>query len=103
MPATLGITSDWDLAKPTGSVVEEQTREKSLEIKTIRNESGVTCQAQPSAMTSTVVSIKGRGAFDLSTVAGGSLTSGELKVKSAKNTQVNDDFPSFEATGVSYA
>lgn len=103
MAATLGITSDWDLSAPTGGVIEEQSKEQSLDIKTLRNESGVTSRAVPSNHTTTTITIKGKGAFDLSSVAAATLTSGAAAVKAATNIQNQDDFPSYSATAVAHS
>jgi ABC-type Fe2+-enterobactin transport system substrate-binding protein len=72
-----------------------------VEAKTIRDETGTTCRAVPSRMVKTTVTIKGRGTSSLMATAGP--ISGSVKVTSVKNTETNDDFPSFEITGVSYS
>jgi hypothetical protein len=51
-------------------------------------------------MVKTTVSIKGRGRSDVSVAAGA--LSGSVKVTSVKNSETNDDFPTFEVTGVKY-
>ena len=52
-------------------------------------------------MIKTTVSIKGRGLSSLALAAGA--LGGTVKVTSVKNTESNDDFPTYEMTGVSYA
>ena len=100
MPADFGINSTFGLSAPSGGVVEESSTEDEVEAKTIRDENGTTCRAVPSRMIKTTVTIKGRGRSDLS-VAAGSL-SGSVKVISVKNSETNEDFPTFEVTGVKY-
>ncbi len=100
MPANFGVTSTFGLSAPSGGVVEESSTEDEVEAKTIRDETGTTCRAIPSRMVKTTVSIKGRGRSDVSVAAG--TFSGSVKVTSVKNSETNDDFPTFEVTGVKY-
>jgi hypothetical protein len=46
---------------------------------------------------------KGRGTAALSLVTAGAMTAGAVQAISVKNTESNDDFPTYEITGVSYA
>jgi hypothetical protein len=100
MPANFGVTSTFGLSASSGGVVEESSSEDEVEAKTIRDETGTTCRAIPSRMVKTTVSIKGRGRSDVSVAAGA--LSGSVKVTSVKNSETNDDFPTFEVTGVKY-
>ena len=101
MPASFGITSNFGLTTPTGGTVEESSSEDEVEAKTIKNETGTTCRAVPSKMIKTTVSIKGRGTSNVAVAAGA--LSGAVKVTSVKNSESNDDFPTYEMTGISYA
>lgn len=101
MPASFGVTNLFDLTIPVGGVVEESSSDSEVEAKTIRDQSGTTCRAVPGKLKKTTVSIKGRGQASLATVTTGAL-SGTVKVISAKNAEGNDDFPTFETTGVKY-
>ena len=101
MPASFGITSNFGLTTPTGGTVEESSSEDEIEAKTIKDGTGTTCRAVPGKMVKTTVSIKGRGTSDVA-VAAESL-SGAVKVISVKNAESQDDFPTYEMTGVSYA
>ena len=101
MPASFGITTNFGLTTPTGGTVEESSTEDEIEAKTIKDETGTTCRAVPSKMIKTTVSIKGRGLSSLALAAGA--LGGTVKVTSVKNTESNDDFPTYEMTGVSYA
>lgn len=102
MPATFGVSDNFGLTAPAVSTVEESSTESEVEIKTIRNASGTTCQAVPAKMVKTTVMIKGRGTSAAS-VAAGAFTEGVVKVTSVKNAESNDDFPTYEITGVSYS
>jgi len=101
MPASFGISSNFGLITPAGGTVEESSSEDEVEAKTIKDETGTTCRAVTSKMIKTTVSIKGRGTSNVA-VAAGEL-SGAVKVTSVKNAESQDDFPTYEMTGVSYA
>lgn len=102
MPATFGVTDDFDLTAPAVSTIEESSTESEVEIKTIRDASGITCQAVPAKMVKTTVMIKGRGTSDAA-VTTGAFSEGAVKVTSVKNAESNDDFPTYEITGVAYS
>ena len=101
MPATFGVTDNFGLTPPTGGTVEESSHEDEVEAKTIKDATGTTCRAVPSKMVKSTVSIKGRGTASVAVAAGA--LSGTVKVTSVKNSESNDDFPTYEVTGVSYA
>ena len=101
MPASFGVTSNFGLTTPTGGTVEESSSEDEVEAKTIKDETGTTCRAVPGKMIKTTVSIKGRGTSSVAVAAG--TLSGTVKVISVKNAESQDDFPTYEMTGVSYA
>lgn len=101
MPATFGVSNLFDLTAPSGGVVEESSSESEVEAQTIRDQTGTTCRAVPGKLKKTTVSIKGRGQAALASVTEGAL-SGSVKVISVKNAESNDDFPTFETTGVKY-
>lgn len=101
MPAIFGVSNLFDLTVPSGGVVEESSCESEVEAKTIRDQTGTTCRAVPGKLKKTTVSIKGRGQAAIASVTEGAL-SGSVKVISVKNSESNDDFPTFETTGVKY-
>ena len=103
MPATFGVTSNFGLTPPTGGVVEESSSEDEVEAKTIKDQTGTTCRAVTSKTIKTTVTIKGRGLDMTTAVAAGAMVAGTVKVTSVKNSEANDDFPTFETTGVKYA
>ena len=102
MPATFGITSNFGLTPPTGGVVEESSSEDEVEAKTIKDQTGTTCRAVPGKVIKTTVTIKGRGLDMTTALAAGPMTEGKVAVTSLKNSESNDDFPTFEQTGVKY-
>lgn len=87
---------------PTGGTIEESSLESECEIKTIRDLTGTTCRAVPGKMITTTSTLKGRGLDVITAVSAGSL-SGTVKVVSVKNSEANDDFPSYEITGKAYS
>ena len=101
MPATFGVTDNFGLTPPTGGTVEESSTEDEIEAKTIKDATGTTCRAVPGKMIKTTVTIKGRGTATVAVAAGA--LSGSVKTISVKNTESNDDFPTYEMTGTKYA
>ena len=102
MPATFGVTDNFGLTPPAGGTVEESSSEDEVEAKTIKDQTGSTCRAVPGKTVKTTVTIKGRGLDMTTAVAAGSMVAGTVKVTSVKNSESNDDFPTFETTGVKY-
>lgn len=98
MPS-IGITSD-DIAEPENATTEEFSVETSVEPRTIRDKTGVTKHVQPLAHSTTNFTRRGRGAASLAAVAAGAIAEGTAKIVSARNTQTNDDFPSYEINAV---
>jgi DNA/RNA endonuclease YhcR with UshA esterase domain len=104
MPAAIGISATWVTTAPTGCVINEATKEQSKDIKTIKNASGVTIQAAVIAMTTTKISVKGKGIPSLSSVAAvASFTSGTAYATSVSVDESNDDFPSFTLESTIYS
>jgi len=102
MPAAFGVTSNFGLTPPTGGVIEESSTEDEIEAKMIKDQTGTTCRAVPGKTVKTTVTIKGRGLDMTTAVAAGAMVAGTVKVTSIKNSESNDDFPTFETTGVKY-
>jgi len=102
MPAHLGVLSTFGLAAPAGGYVHESSREDSVEIATIRDQSGVTVKAVPKPMVTRSVNIKGKGDANLAAVASGTFAEGVLRITEAKQGESNDDFPDFEINGTAY-
>lgn len=102
MPAHLGVESTFGLTPPAGGYVQESSREDSVELVTLRDESGITVKAVAKPLVTRTVSIKGKGDANLAAVASGSFTEGVLRVTEAKQSESNEDFPDFEITGTAY-
>src|SRR4051812_47632004 len=101
MPATFGLTNDTGLTPPAGGIIQECSSESETNVKTIRNEIGVTVAAVTDKMVKTTHQIKGKGA-GMAAVAAAAITPGVTQITSSKSTESNEDFPEFEVTGVSY-
>ena len=102
MPAHLGVASTFGLSAPAGGYVQESSREDSVEVATIRDESGITVKAVPKPMVTRTVNLKGKGDANLAAVAAGSFAAGVLRITEAKQSESNEDFPDFEITGTAY-
>jgi hypothetical protein len=102
MPAHLGVATTFGLTAPAGGYVQESSREESVELATIRNETGVTVKAVPKPLVTRTVNLKGKGDANLAAVASGSFAEGVLRVTEAKQSETNEDFPDFEITGTAY-
>jgi len=100
MPAAFGVTTLFGLTPPIGGVVEESSSEDEIEAKTIKDATGTTCRAVPGKIIKTTVTIKGKGLDMTTALAAGPMTEGKVAVTSIKNSESNDDFPTFEQTGV---
>lgn len=102
MPATFGIDDSFGLTPPEVSTIEETSSTQELEAKTIRDDTGTTCQAVPGGVIKTTVTMKGRGTADISLADAGAFVGGTVRVVSVKNSESNDDFPTYEITGTKY-
>jgi hypothetical protein len=105
MPA-IGVTSGFTslVTAPTGCVINEVTQEQSKEVKTIKSADGITVQAGLVPMTETKISIKGKGAAALSTVAAtASISSGTVVVTEVSVDESNEDYPDFLITALKWS
>lgn len=103
MSASIGVSNLFGVSAPTGCVVNESSSDQTVEIKTVKSQTGVTVQAAPVAMAETKISIKGKGIPALSLVAAAStIAEGAVTVNSVSVEESNDDFPSFTIDAVSY-
>lgn len=82
---------------PSSTVVNEWTDEHTQQIKTYRNESGVTVGAVALTMKERKVTVSGIGTPSASLTGQSSVTSGTLTLTSLTLDQSNDDFPKFTA------
>lgn len=102
MAAFLGVTNTHGLT-PAAGYANESSADSSVDIKTIRDETGTTKHAKAGKMITKTVSIKGKGLPDFAAVAAATITVGTLAVLKAKQTENGDDFPDFEMEGVIYS
>jgi len=88
---------------PTSGVAEEVSVETTVEVKTLKDKSGVTKHAQAMAYTKKTTTVRGYGdgTILLSSVTAGAYTSGK-KITEVKASESNEDFPKFEATEIQY-
>jgi hypothetical protein len=100
MPA-FGITNSTGLTAPAG-YMQEITSEESVDVATIKDETGVVKVAQAKPLTTKTVSIKCKGQVSLATIAGAADFSG-ITITSTKVSETNDDFPTSEVTGMLYS
>jgi hypothetical protein len=101
MAATFGITDNFGGSAPTGGWRQESSEEQTVEVATIRNETGVTVVAQPKGVVTTTVMIRSKGDVSVGTLPSVGAFSG-FKVTSAKISESNDDFRTAEITAVKY-
>ena len=101
MPATFGVNNTHDLEPATGHV-SESSKDSSVEVATIRDEQGITVIAGAKPLITRNVSISGKGTPNLSDIAAGTMTAGQVFITSVKQSESNDDFPDFEIEGVIY-
>lgn len=96
MSATFGAGSA--PATPSGGVVvNEWSDEHTRQIKTYRNESGVTVGAAALKMQERKVSVSGVGTLSFVLAANNAISSGSLTLTSLSEDDSNDDFPKFKA------
>lgn len=98
---TFGISSTFGLTPPDG-YEQEASEELSVEVATIKDKDGKVVEAMAKPLVTKTVTIRTKGAADLTNVHQGSI-SGTLVVTSSKVSQTNDDFSTSEITGNSYA
>lgn len=95
MPITFGADA-FGVTPPSG-YLQESSEDKTIELATIRDETGATKIAQVKPRSQTITTVKTKSNAVLLTVP----TTGEFSdatVTSAKMSQTNDDFSTSEAT-----
>ena len=95
MPITFGADS-FGVTKPAG-YLQESSEDKTIEIATIRDETGKTLVAQAKPRSQTITTVKTKSDAALLTVPSSGDFSGAT-VTSSKMSQTNDDFSTSEAT-----
>ena len=101
MAAVFGIINLHGLS-PAGGHANESSNDAAVEVATLRNQMGVTVKAVAKKLVTKSITISGKGTPTFANVAAGVITKGTAFVTSAKVTESNDDFPSFELQAVIY-
>lgn len=99
MAVSFGATS-FGVTLPSG-YLQESTKEKVVELATIRDIDGQTVIVQAKPRSTTTTTVKTKGEADLEAVPEGTFTG--AKLTSAKVSQTNDDFSIAEATYTLFA
>lgn len=99
MPVTFGATN-FGVSAPSG-YLQESSREKTVELATVRDAEGQTVLVQAKPRSTTTTTVKTKGEADLESVPEGAFTG--AKLTSSKVSQTNDDFSTAEATYTLFA
>jgi hypothetical protein len=102
MSATFGAGAS-PFAAPANSVINEWSDEHTQQIKTYRNEQGVTVGASPMIMKERKISVSGIGAVTWGLTASQSIAAGTLVVVSHSQDDSAEDFPKFKIEIVSWS
>lgn len=101
--SAIGVTNLFGISAPSGCVVQSSEYTDSVEVKTIRSQTGVTVQAEPMGMAETRVKLSGKGIPALSLVtANSSILEDTLVVTEVNITETNEDFPDWDISAVSW-
>jgi hypothetical protein len=104
MAATLKIgIGTVPISPPSGSAVQEVSTEETVEVKTLRDYTGITKIVDLMGYKTITSNIRGYGsaASVLALVVKGALTT-TAKIIEAKITESNEDFPQFDITSKYY-
>ena len=101
MAATFGVTNTFGLTPASGHV-QESSSDQACEIATIRNSLGVTVLAKAKKIQTRTITISGKGTVNFGQVSAGVFGDGTAVITSAKQSESNDDFPSFEIQAIKY-
>jgi hypothetical protein len=102
MSATFGAASS-PFAAPGSSVVNEWSDEHTQQIKTYRDEMGVTVGADPMLMKERKVSVSGIGNPSWGLEAAASISAGTLVITSQSQDDSAEDYPKFKLELVSWS
>ena len=101
MAATFGVTNSRGLS-PEDGFVGQSSEDSTVDVVTLRDQQGITVQAEPKKLITRTITISGKGTSNLAQVTGGSVTVGTAMISSVKITESNDDFPEFEIQATTY-
>jgi hypothetical protein len=102
MAAKIGIVT-LPISAPTGSAIQEVSTEETVELKTLRDYTGVTKIVDLMGYKTKTANIRGYGPATgiLALVTSGGITT-TAKIIEAKVTESNEDFPQFDITSKLY-
>lgn len=87
---------------PAAGFLQETSQEKSVEVATCKDASGVTKLAVPKGVVTTTVTLKGKGTYTPS-VARNTSVGASAVITSGKISESNEDFPDYEITYQQFA
>ena len=102
MPAVFGVVNVYGM-EPSAGHAQESSNDASVEIATIRDELGVTVVAKAKKLVTKSITVSGQGTPNFALVAAGAITKGAAFATSAKLTESQDTFPTFEHQAIIYA
>ena len=82
---------------PAAGYLQESSQEKSVEIATCKDATGVTKLAVAKGVVTATVTLKGKGTY-APAVARNTAVGATAVITSAKASESNDDFPDYEIT-----
>jgi hypothetical protein len=87
---------------PAAGYLQESSEEKSVEVATCKDATGVTKLAVPKGVITTTVTLKGKGTY-APEVARNTSVGASAVITSAKVSESNEDFPDYEITYQKFA
>ena len=97
--ATINLFSVTD---PASGYLQETSQEKSVEVATCKDSTGVTKLAVPKGVVTTTVTLKGKGTYTPA-VARNTQVGGTAVITQSKASQSGEDFPDYEVTYQKFA
>lgn len=82
---------------PAAGYLQETSEEKSIEVATCKDATGVTKLAIPKGVVTTTTTLKGKGTFTPAVSRNPSVGSSAV-ITSAKVSETNEEFPDYEVT-----
>jgi hypothetical protein len=85
------------VSDPAGGFLQETSEEKSVEVATCKDATGVTKLAVPKGVVTTTITLKGKGTYAPAVSRTTSVGSTAV-ITSGKVSESNEDFPDYEVT-----
>jgi hypothetical protein len=101
MAATFGVTNTRGLS-PDDGFIGQSSEDSTVDVVTLRNQQGVTVQAEPKKLITRTITVSGKGTTNFAQVTGGDAALNVAMISSVKITESNDDFPEFEIQATTY-